>query len=164
MKSYRFSPITNAEQLNEALAYEVLEASKLCEKVTGELYPIESVSIFAHDEKEYAFLSRLLGTLGASVGENKGPRVTLHEPVVVGSNTVTHLRIRTPDDEHPQVGSNDFKVPDYFVFKSTYLSARPENLKLIVRPGYELIEMFDPTVDVLGYFLSEPERSKIGLV
>ena len=38
--------------------------------------------------------------------------------------------------------------------------AKPDNLRLLVRPDYELIEFWHPDFDVTGYVLSEPERSK----
>lgn len=109
------------------------------------------------------FLCDLLNTMGESVGENNGPRVKLFEPIQVAGNTIAYLRIRTPDDEHPQVGCNDFEVEDYAVFKLAYLDAYPQNLRLIVRADYELIEFFDPEYDVLAYVLSDPSRSTKGL-
>jgi hypothetical protein len=93
--------------------------------------------------------------MGAPYNENNGPRVTLHEPIIVGSNTITHLRIRKPDLERPQVGCNDFDVENYEAFKTEYLSKFPEHLFFIKRPEYEMIEFRHPDYDVLAYVILE---------
>jgi hypothetical protein len=80
--------------------------------------------------------------------------VTLSEPIIVNANTITHLRIRKPDKERPQVGCNDFDVPDYSTFKEQYLPLYPDNLKLIKRPEYEMIEFSHPDYDALSYVVS----------
>ncbi len=93
--------------------------------------------------------------MGAPYNENNGPRVALHEPIIVDSNTITHLRIRKPDLERPQVGCNDFDVENYEAFKTEYLSKFPEYLFLIKRPEYEMIEFRHPDYDVLAYVVSK---------
>ena len=161
--TYKFSPIKNKEELHSAISYVAVAVSELLQKVTGDMAPITSLSVFSHDDDEYAFLCGLLKTMGTGVGEVNGPRVALHEPMRAGGHTITHLRIRNPDPDKPQVGCADLDVADYFAFKNKNLSTHLQNLKLIVRPDYELIELFDKDSDVLGYVLSQPERSKKGL-
>jgi len=163
MQLYRFSPIKSGQELREVVAYIAEQNSTLCKKVTGDTLPITSLTVFAHYPDEYEYLCSLLETLGKSVGENNGPRVALKEPIKAGAHTVTHLRIRNPDPYRAQVGCNDFEVENYAKFKETYLATHPENLRLLVRPEYELIEFFDPDYDVLGYVLSQPERSLRGV-
>ncbi len=162
MKLYRYSPIESKEALFEAVSYIAEQNSALCKKVLGEVLPLTSLTIFAHYPAEYEYLCKLLSTLGDSVGENNGPRVALREPIKVGGHTVTHLRIRNPDPYRAQVGCADFDVPGYAVFKGMYLAAHPENLRLLVRSDYELIEFVDPGYDVLAYVLSAPGKSYKG--
>ena len=160
MQLYRFSPIETKETLLEAIAYECATSAKLFTQITGETAPITSVTIFAHYPEEFETLKGIQATMGTQVGEVLGPRVALHEPITIGEGVVTHLRIRQPDPYHGQVGSNDYDIADYATFKEKFLAAKPNNLRLLVRPDYELIEFWHPDFDVTGYVLSEPERSK----
>lgn len=162
MKLYRFSPIQTKEQLLEAAVYVAEQNAALCKKVIGETLPMTSLTVFAHYPEEYAFLCDLLANMGESVGGNNGPRIRLHEPITAAGQTITHLRIRNPDPYRAQVGCGDFDVSDYAAFKNRQLNAHPSNLRLLVRPDYELIEFFDPDFDVLAYVLSEPDRSTHG--
>ncbi|MBI5452447.1 hypothetical protein HY945_03215 [Candidatus Gottesmanbacteria bacterium] len=93
----------------------------------------------------------MVKALGNFVNENNGPRVALREPIKVGENTIIHLRIRKPDSYRMQVGCNDFDVPDYETFKNENLSKYPNNLRLIKREDYEMVEFFHPDFDVLAY-------------
>jgi hypothetical protein len=151
---YRFSPIMGREALAEAVEYTAKETARLCRKVIGQSLPIHSLTIFAHEQKEYDGLCALLLEMGAPLNENNGPRISLRDPFVVGGNKITELRIRKPDIERPQVGCNDFDVADYLAFKEDFLDKHPENLRLVVRTEYEMIEFFDPDFDVLAYVVS----------
>ena len=128
--------------------------------ITGETAPITSLTIFAHYPAEFEILKKIQAEMGTQVGDVLGPRVVLHEPIVVEGGAITHLRIRQPDPYHGQVGSNDYDIADYATFKEKFLAAKPNNLRLLVRPDYELIEFWDPDFDVTGYVLSDPARSK----
>lgn len=155
MGKLQSSPIVSKEQLIEAIKYTAASASELCRKIIEKPLPIHSLTIFSHTEDEFEFLKKLLGIMGAPYNENNGPRVALHEPIVVGSNIITHLRIRKPDLERPQVGCNDFDIEDYKAFKSEHLAKHPDNLFLIKRPDYEMIEFRHPDFDVLAYVVSD---------
>ena len=155
MRLYRFSPIQNEKQLLEAASYIATNTSELAERVIGQKLPITYLTIFAHYPDEFENLTKILQALGAFSGENNGPRVALHKPIRTGSNAITHLRIRKPDPYRMQVGCSDFNVSDYNAFKNEHLSRRPNNLRLIKRDNYEMIEFFDPDYDVLAYVLSK---------
>ena len=160
MKLYRFSPIYDEYGLINAVQYVATASSELCRKVIGEVFPITSLTVMSHYPDEFEYLKTLLSSLGEYVGQIYGPRVRLYSPIVAGIHTITHLRIREPDSYRAHVGSNDYDIPDYATFKNAYLEHCAENLHLIKRPEYEMIEFSDPDFDVLGYVLSEPERSK----
>jgi hypothetical protein len=81
--------------------------------------------------------------------------VVLYGPIKVGDNLITHLRIRKPDPYRMQVGCNDFDFDDYNNFKSRYLKSGKQNLRLIERSDYEMIEFWNPDFDVLAYVLSK---------
>ncbi len=160
MQLYRYSPIENKEKLLEAILYVSRASTELYQKITGESAPISSLTIFAHNFDEFEKLKEIQSTMGEYVGEVLGPRVVLHERIVAGKNTITHLRIRKPDPYHSHVGSNDYDIENYVAFKEKFLASKSNNLRLQNRGEYELIEFWDPDFDVLGYVLSDPARSK----
>ncbi len=160
IKLYRFSPIYTEKSLLEAVEYIASASSGLCKKVTGKVFPITSLTVISHYKEEFEYLKKIQATLGEYVGQIYGPRVKLYNPITTGPHIITHLRIREPDPYRAHAGSNDYDIVDYAAFKNEYLESCAENLGLIKRPEYEMIEFSDPDFDVLGYILSEPERSK----
>lgn len=146
--------IQDKESLVEAVQYVAIETSKLAKKIVGRTFSIKSLTIFAHSQSEFEVLTKILANMGKPYNYNNGPRVELREPITVGDNQITHLRIRQPDPERPQVGCNDFDA-DYQLFKKNYLSNHPDSLRLIKRPEYEMIEFYDPHFDVLAYVVSD---------
>jgi len=155
MQLYRFSPIQNEKQLRETVSYVASKTSELAEKVVGQKLSITSLTIFAHYPDEFERLAKIIQNLGTLFNDINGPRITLREPIRVENNTITHLRIRKPDPYRMQVGCNDFVIEDYFAFKEKYLSKNPNNLRVIERGDYEMIEFFDPDYDVLAYVVSK---------
>lgn len=147
-------PIQNQEELLKTVKYIATESSKMAKKVIGLAFPIKSVTVFSHSEQEFELLTGILSKLGKPYNYNNGPRVELHEVIQVNGNRITHLRIRKPDGERPQVGCNDFEA-DYKAFKRKYLEKYPENLSMIRRPEYQMIELRDEGFDVLAYFVSK---------
>jgi len=146
--------IQNQEELIEAVKYIASETTKMIKKIIGKSFPIKSLTVFAHLQSEFELLTVMLAKIGKPYDYNNGPRVELYEPVEVGGNRITHLRIRKQDPERPQVGCNDFET-DYKSFKSDYLSKYADNLNLIKRPEYEMIELHDKEFDVLAYVVSD---------
>lgn len=149
--------IDSKEELIETVQYVATEATALAHQILGKTFPISSLTVFAHSQEEYLLLVAILAEMGEPFNEQNGPRVALHEPLVVGRNTITHLRIRQPDSERPQVGCCDFDT-DYAVFDEEYLKKFPQSLTHIMRPGYEMIEFHDPEFDVLAYVVSTEEE------
>ncbi len=146
--------IQNRESLIEAVRYVASRTSELAKKIIGKELLIKSLTIFAHSQTEFERLTKILEEMGKPYNYNNGPRVELNKPIIAGKNQITHLRIRKPDPERPQVGCNDFET-DYESFKEDYLSEHSDNLRLIKRPEYEMIELHDPTFDVLAYVGSD---------
>lgn len=145
--------IQNQKELIEAVKYIASGTSKMAQKIVGKTFPIKSLTVFAHSQSEFELLIGILAKIGKPYNYNNGPRVELYEPIKVGKNRITHLRIRKPDPERPQVGCNDFET-DYEIFKSEYLLKQADNLSLIKRPEYEMIELYGKEFDVLAYVVS----------
>ncbi|MEK7496743.1 MAG: hypothetical protein AAB657_02455 [Patescibacteria group bacterium] len=146
--------IQNQAELIEAVQYIASETSRLAQKIIGSILPIKSLTIFSHSEAEYEVLVKILGEIGKVYSFHNGPRAELNVPIMIGNNQITHLRIRQPDIERPQVGCNDFET-NYENFKKEYLHKCPNNLRVIARPEYEMIELFDPEFNVLAYVVSK---------
>ncbi len=154
MKLYRFSPINSKEELLEAVNYAALKTTELCKKITGEEYPIATLTIFSHYPDEFERLKEAALSMGSLESENNGPYVRLNEPIQLPNNQLNLLRIRKPDPYRMQVGCCDFEVKNYQEFKDKYLDHHSNNLRVIERPEYEMIEFFDPDFDVMAYMLS----------
>lgn len=152
---YRFSPITTKEGLLEAIHYIASKSTELCKRVTGEEYPISGSTVFSHYPKEFETLKKFLLGLGERISEHNGLYVKLREPITLPNNKLKLLRVRLPDPYRLHVGCNDFEVLSYNDFKNKYLEVNPNNLRLIKRPEYEIIEFFDPDFDVLAYVVSD---------
>ena len=129
------------------------ETSKMAQEIIGKSFPINSLTIFTHSQPEFEALSKILVELGKPCDYNNGPRVELYKPIEVGENRITELRIRKPDTTRPQLGCNDFET-NYEYFKEEYLLQYPDNLFLIKRSDYEMIELRDKNFDVLAYVIS----------
>jgi len=146
--------IQNKKELIDAVRYVAVETSKLAKKIVGRSFPIKYLTIFAHSQSEYELLIQILEDMGKPYNYNNGPRVELHESIDVDNDHITHLRIRKPDLKRPQVGCSDFET-DYEVFKSDYLSKHTDNLSLIKRAEYDMIELHDKEFNVLAYVVSD---------
>ena len=146
-------PIKNQKELIKMVKYIATESSKMAKKIIGKTLPIKSLTVFSHSQEEFDLLCGILEKIGKPYNYNNGPRVKLNESIEVGENNITHLRVRKPDIERPQVGCNDFET-DYKFFKREYLSKHFNNLILIIRPEYEMIEFRDKEFDVLAYIVS----------
>lgn len=153
-KLYRFSPIETEKELHEAVVYVSEKVTELCKKITGEEFSIDSLTIFSHYSKEFESLKQTAINMGELESEHNGPYVKLNNPIKLKNNKLSMLRIRQPDPYRMQVGCNDFSVSSYKEFKERFLSSKKDNLRLIERPDYEMIEFFDPDFDVLSYVLS----------
>ncbi len=143
----------NQEQFIEIVENIAKETTKMSQKIIGDIFPIKSLTIFAHSGKEFDQLVEILSEMGKQYNYNNGPRIELFEPIEVENNNVEYIRIRKPDIERPQIGCNDFET-NYEDFKEKYLSKYPNNLFLIERTDYEMIEMKDKDFDVLAYVVS----------
>jgi hypothetical protein len=132
------------------------KTASLVERTIGLSLPISYITIFTHAQYEYERFIEWAQELGQSAEANNGLKFQLNEPLQTANGTVTHIRIRKPDVYRCQLGCADFKVEDYVTFKEEELPKHPENLRLIERPEYEMLEFFDfDTNHVLAYIVSE---------
>lgn len=153
-KLYRFSPISNKDNLLEVVNYIANKNIELCNNVLGKKLQIDTLTIFTHYLDEFEKLKEVALMMGKLESESNGPYIKLNEPIEVSGNKIDLLRIRKPDPYRMQVGCNDFLVSNYEEFKNQFLAQKHRNLRLIKRDEYEMIEFFDPDYDTLAYIVS----------
>jgi hypothetical protein len=162
MKPFRFSPIQNKEQMMEAIEHIHFSSHTLCKQAMGRYLPVAgNVGVFCHFDEEYGFLTTLQKEI-TNLSENVyGKYFRLHTPIVIPAKgdipetTYTYLYIRKPDPNKSEVGDIDFFLePERYVeFKQSLLDGNVVKgaRALPNRPDLDLIELFDPEIDVLGY-------------
>lgn len=162
MKQYRYSPIKDEKRLIEAIAYIHMACHKLCKQSMGNYLPVAgNIGIFCHYDDEYLFLKTLQKERADLSDSVYGKYFRLYEPIgipalgTIPQTTYTHLYIRKPDPHKPQVGDIDFYIPQekYAHIKQSLL--RGKTIKgarvLANRPDLDLIELYDPAIDALGF-------------
>ncbi|HMM62122.1 MAG TPA: hypothetical protein PKC86_01030 [Candidatus Saccharibacteria bacterium] len=151
MKLYRFSPIKSVDECNEALEYLDTQLKKLTNEVIGESLPVNSLKIFAHYGDEHAFLLQWIDSIGKNEeSSSTSYYVQTQQPININGDLISTIGIRTPDPYRSHVGCGDLSVEDYDNFKDEFLNKSPF-IREIQHPSYEMLELFHPDFDVLGY-------------
>ncbi|HEY4963158.1 MAG TPA: hypothetical protein VIH90_00490 [Candidatus Saccharimonadales bacterium] len=175
MKLYQFSPILDKDSLDAAIMHLHLEAHKLS-KQTFERYLDNSgnIGIFCHYQGEYEYLKQLRDRLVKRSDNPDQKYFELVEPIVITATkdipeaTYTHLYIRKPDPYRAQVGDIDFRLEpaEYIELKQSMLAGKQMvGARTLDRVDLDMIELFDPDIDVLAYVttrkMTEDVRLKI---
>ena len=71
-------------------------------------------------------------------------------PLSTSAGKLNILKIRKPDPNRPERGDADFTVPDFPAFKEKYLGK--SGFSLIKRPTMEMVELSNPSFNVLAYY------------
>lgn len=160
MKLYRFSPIRSKEELLAAISHVHFQCYKLCKHSFGRYFTnAQNIGIFCHYNDEYAFLTELRQELTETSDNIKQKYFRLHEPIVIPAQgdvpetTYSYLYIRKPDPYRAQVGDIDFYVaPDeYGKLKQSAKQNKFPGARVFDREDLDMIELYDPDVDALGY-------------
>jgi hypothetical protein len=165
MRLYHFSPIQNQDQLIEAITHIHIGCFKLCHQALGKYLPIAgNVAIFCHYEGEYVFLTKLREELTESSDNPNQKYYRLLKPIVIPKQgdipetTYTHLYIRKPDPYRFHVGDIDFILDEekYLVLKQSLLNGKQiAGARIFPRTDLDMIELYNPDSDVLGYVSPE---------
>lgn len=158
MKLYRFSPLQNQDDCTKALEYIREKLRELSRLVIEEGLPINTLKIFAHYEDEYAFLREWTDSIGRTEDESSSTSyyVKPNAPMVVNDDTIEFVGIRVPDPYRSQVGCGDYVVPNFDDFKTKYLGNSPY-IREVPHQKYQMLELFHPDIDVLGYIVAGHE-------
>ena len=134
----------------------------LCKKAIGKYLPVAgTIGIFCHYDEEYEFLTQVQAKLVDFTNSVNGKYYRLLNPFVIPAKgdipeaVYTNFYIRKPDPYRHQVGDLDFYLEsDTFSMLKKSLTDRAliEGARIIPnRPDLDLVELFNPDVDVLGY-------------
>jgi hypothetical protein len=175
MKLYRFSPIKSKEELLSAIAHIHFACFELCKRVFTSYLPVAgNVGVFCHYDDEYEFLTNLRSELTEPSDNPDQKYFKLHEPIIIPAKDdfpetiYTHLYIRKPDIYRAQVGDVDFVMEEdrYAELRRGLLSgSQMKGARIFPRADLDMIELYDPDVDALGYAspreMTEKVRIKI---
>jgi len=144
----------------EALQYVHDASGRLCKQVMGEsLSVLGNIVIFCHYEDEYERLKQIQAglitdeTIDGRYFKLKTPIVFDESNGVTGA-TYNYLYIRQPDPWRSQVGDLDFYLaPDKYRHLKSRLQKGEKipGARIFPRDDLDMIELFDPDVDVLVY-------------
>ncbi len=171
MKLYRFSPIQSQEELFEAISYTHFACYKLCKQSFGKYLPnAGNIGIFCHYDDEFELLVEIRKKLAKPSDDPNQKYFELLEPIIIPTQndipdtTYTHLYIRRPDIYRSQTGDVDFYLeqPEYYSLKKGLESGKViTGARLFPRQDLDMIELYDPDVDALGYVSTNTMSQKV---
>lgn len=161
MKLYRFSPIKSKEELIRAVEFTHFACYRLCKQALGEyLSNAGNIGIFCHYDEEYDGLIKIRKSLTEASDNLNQKYFRLLEPIIIPAKgdvretTYTYLYIRKPDPYRYQVGDVDFYLDPrkYTELKEALLGGKKiSGARVFDRADLDMVELFDPDVDALGY-------------
>lgn len=118
------------------------------------ILPIEYLTIFSQSENEFTSLRESLSLLGQETEANNGFKYILKEPLIYQGETMTLVRIRKPDIHRKELGCADliYNESDYQRLRDIALE---KGLDIILRKGYEMIELSDFNINVYAYLVRD---------
>jgi hypothetical protein len=171
MKLYRFSPIENEDQLRKAIEYIHFACYELSHQSFGKSLPnAGNVGVFCHYDNEYDKLVEIRKQLTEPSDDPNQKYFKLHNPIVISARdnvpetTYTHLYIRKPDIYRAQVGDIDFYLEqsEYDELKQSLIAGTPiKGARVFPRNDLDMIELYDPDVDALGYVSTNTMTEKV---
>ncbi|MEP7103079.1 MAG: hypothetical protein ABI721_00010 [Candidatus Dojkabacteria bacterium] len=171
MKLYTFSPVTSEQDLMKAIEFIHFECYKLCKQSFDEYLPNSgNVGFFCHYDDEYRILTDLRKELTESSGNVDQKYFRLHKPIIISSKddvpetTYTFLYIRKPDPYRHHVGDIDFYLEqhEYKKLKKEMLNGKVlKGARVFERPDLDMIELYDPDIDALGYVSTEKMTKEV---
>lgn len=129
----------------------VWQAKSLKDKFTDQKdAPVNYACIFAHNDNKYIQYEKVVKQWGERRLETATGVVYEIPPMETVAGKLKLLKLRRPDPDHWEIGDADFTVTHYSKFKAEYLNQ--SNFQLVERPGMEMIELRDSTVNARAYF------------
>jgi hypothetical protein len=139
------------DELKTLIREIVAESRRLSAAHTPEQQaPVNYACVFTQSTAEYEEMVNVARQLGPVAQETPTGPVFYIAPLSTVAGTLRLLKIRRPDPKRPERGDADFTVADYESFKKTHLGKPGFNL--IKRTGMEMIELIDPSYNVIAYY------------
>lgn len=170
-RPYRFSPIQTKEELLECIKHIHFACYKLCHDAFGGYLPnAGNIGIFCHYDEEFEKLKKIRGSITEPSDNPELKYFTLREPITIPGQgnipgaTYTHLYIRKPDPYRYQTGDVDFFLPqdEYVALKeSMHAGKLLPGARLFERPDLDMIELYNPDIDALGYVSTSTMSEKV---
>lgn len=171
MKLYRFSPIKSEQELLEAIKHIHFACFELCKQSFGKYFPVAgNMGVFCHYDDEYKFLTELRKKLTEESDNVNQKYFRLHNPVIIPARgdvpetTYTFLYIRKPDPYRFHAGDVDFVLEEekYHELKESLQSGKSiKGARIFGRPDLDMVELYDPDVDALGYISPRAMTEKV---
>jgi hypothetical protein len=171
MKLYRFSPIKGKVEFLQAVEHIHFSCYALCKQSLGTYLPnAGNMGIFCHYDDEYVFLTTLRKQLTEPSEDVNQKYFRLHEPIIIPARgdvpktTYTHLYIRKPDPYRHHAGDVDFFLDpaQYRELKQMLLEGTViKGIRVFDRADLDMLELFDPDVDALGYISTKTMAEKV---
>jgi hypothetical protein len=171
MKLYRFSPIKNEDELMSAIKHIHFECYKLCKDSFNKYLPNSgNIGVFCHYQDEYEYLTGVRKELTEETDNVDQKYFRLHKPIVIDAEgdvpetIYTHLYIRKPDPYRHHVGDVDFYLEplEYTELKNEMLNGKiVPGARIFDRPDLDMIELYNPDSDALGYVSTDDMTQKV---
>lgn len=168
---YRFSPIRSKDELIKAITHIHFACYRLCKDSFGKYLPnTGNVGVFCHYDEDFKFLKQVRDTITHSTDNPDLKYYTLIEPITISAKedvpqtTYTYLYIRRPDPYRAQTGDIDFYLPqnEYATLKQEMLEGKVvPGARVFDRPDLDMIELYDPDIDALGYVSTNTMTEKV---
>lgn len=116
--------------------------------------PIEYLTIFSQSEEDFSNLRENLKGIGDETEANNGFKYNLKKPIHYKRDKISLIRIRKPDIHRKELGCGDLKYMDKDYADLRAVALR-KGLDIILRDGYEMIELSDFDTNVYAYLVKD---------
>lgn len=145
--------------MNEELQLRIIKIIDSIHLLKASLLPsynltIEFLTIFSQTEYEFNDLIKQLELIGNKSEANNGYKFNLANPINHKKENINLIRVRKPDIHRPEMGCVDlkYKNEDYLRLREIALE---RGWDIILRKGYEMIELSSFDIPVLAYLVRD---------
>lgn len=117
-------------------------------------FQISYLTIFSQSNEDFQSLKSEIQQMGEELDANNGFKYKLNSPIKYLGERIELIRIRKPDIHRKELGCADlsYKKEDYNNLRTIALE---KGLDIIVRKGYEMIELSEFKINVYAYLVRE---------
>ncbi len=119
-------------------------------------FKINYLTIFSQSAEDFETLQKKLSALGEESEASNGFKYQLFSSIKFSDESINLIRIRKPDVHRPEFGCADltYNENDYQTLRTIALE---KGLDVILRKGYEMIELSDFDINVYAYLVKDLE-------